>query len=394
MAHTPPETACATRHVVILAAGESKRTRPLTSHRPKPLIPLLGQPLLAHILDELVGLVERATLVVGYMAEAIEAHFGPSYRGIQLRYARQASVNGTAGAMLAAAPIDEPFFLLYGDNLIARADVLGVCDEPYKLAGLRVEDARSFGVLQIAGDRAIGILEKPADPPPGALANPGIFHLGPDAMELAAQIRPSPRGELELTDLIAMLAAERPAGYHVCRGHWVPVGNPWEALSAAQFLLARRAGLRPAIDPGAEVAADAKLEGAVTIGAGTRVEAGARIIGPAVIGPGCVVGARALVARSSLEAGAEVGERAQLRDSVLGAGARIGPRAMAASSWLDDGAQLGEGAMLPAREFDDLRPTAETVGLLSRAALRTRGAVLARGVSVQGSVEPGSVIWE
>jgi bifunctional UDP-N-acetylglucosamine pyrophosphorylase/glucosamine-1-phosphate N-acetyltransferase len=392
MAAKPAEPACATRHAVILAAGESKRTRPLTSHRPKPLIPLLGRPLLAHILDELVGLVERATLVVGYMADTVEAGLGASYRGIALRYVRQREVNGTAGALLAAGPIDEPFFLLYGDNLIARADVLGVCDEPYKLAGLRVEDARSFGVLQLAGGRVTGIWEKPPAPPPDALANPGIFHFGPAAMALAAQIRPSPRGELELTDLIGLLAAERPVGHHICVGHWVPVGTPWEALSAAQFLLARRAGLRPQIDPTAAIAADASLAGAVTLGPGARIGAGARLIGPAVIAAGCVVGAGARVERSALEAGAQVGERAELRDSVLGAGARIGAAAFAASSWLDDGAVLAPGAALPAREHEELRPTAETTGLLSRAALRTRGAVLGRGARVEGTAEPGSVV--
>jgi len=394
MAHAPPDRPCTTRHAIILAAGESRRTRPLTNRRPKPLIPLLGQPLLAHILDELAGLVTQATLVVGYMAEAIEAHFGPSYRGIDLRYVRQREVNGTAGAMLAAGPADGPFFLLYGDNLVARADLLGVCDEPFKLAGLRVDDPRAFGVLQIVGGQVTGIWEKPQDPPPGALANPGIYHFGPEAMPLAAQIQPSPRGELELTDLIGMLAAERHVGHHVCAGHWVPVGTPWEALSAAQFLLARRAGLRAQIDPAARVEPGAALAGAVSVGPGAVVEAGARVVGPAVIGAGCQVRSGALIERSALEPGAVVGEGARLADSVLGAGARLGAGAAAASSWLDDGAQLAPGAVLPARELSELRPSAATAGLLSPAALRTRGAVLGQGAHFAGAAEPGSVIVE
>ena len=350
---------CSTRHAVILAAGESKRTRPLTSHRPKPLIPLLDRPLLAHILDALVGLVERATLVVGYRAEMVEAAFGAAYRGIELRYVRQSLANGTAGALLAAGPHDEPFFLLYGDNLVAREDVLGVCRGRYGVAGLPVPDARSFGVLEVEGGLVRRIVEKPADPPPGALANPGIYHLDGAIFPLLARIAPSPRGELELTDLVGALAATGPVLPHVCAGHWVPVGTPWEALSAAQFLAATRPG------------------GPVYVHPEAQVHPGARLIGPAAIGPGCSVGAGALV-----------------EASVLGPGCSVGAGALVRASWLDDHATVGDGATLEARPFEELQPTAEVRGALSREQLVTRGAIVSRGAAVPAgaTVAPGTVV--
>jgi bifunctional UDP-N-acetylglucosamine pyrophosphorylase/glucosamine-1-phosphate N-acetyltransferase len=350
---------CATRHAVILAAGESKRTRPLTLHRPKPLIPLLDRFLLAHILDALPEPVERVTLVVGYLAEQIEASFGASYRGVALRYVRQTVVNGTAGALLAAAPVDEPFFLLYGDNLVARTDLLGVCRGRYAVAGLLVEDARSFGVLEIEDGLVRGILEKPTNPPPGALANPGIYQFDGAVFPLLAQIRPSPRGELELTDLIAALAAKDAVLPHSCVGHWVPVGTPWEALSAAQFLAASQNKGGPWIHPAAQV------------------HPSARVLGPSSIGPGCVVGAGALVSASVLCPGATVGEGAVVE-----------------ASWLDDGAAVGAGATLAARVFPELRPTAETRDRLSREQLITRGTVLGRGVAVAAGtiVEAGTIV--
>lgn len=242
MAHIAPHQPCLTLHAVILAAGESTRTRPLTLHRPKPLIPLLGRPLLAHILDALVGLVERVTLVVGYRAEMVEAAFGSAYRGMVLHYARQEVMNGTAGALLAVGPIDESFFLLYGDNLVAHEDIVGVCRARYSVAGLRVADARSFGVLEMVDGTVRRIVEKPADPPPDALANAGVYHFDGAVFPLLERIVPSPRGELELTDLVGALAMEQPVQAHICTGHWVPVGTPWEALSAAQFLLTQRGG--------------------------------------------------------------------------------------------------------------------------------------------------------
>jgi bifunctional UDP-N-acetylglucosamine pyrophosphorylase/glucosamine-1-phosphate N-acetyltransferase len=350
---------CPTRHAVILAAGESKRTRPLTLHRPKPLIPLVDRPLLAHILDELVGLVDRVTLVVGYKAEQIEASFGGTYGPIALRYLRQRVVNGTAGALQAAGPIDEPFFLLYGDNLVAHEDLLGVCRGRYGVAGLRVEDARSFGVLQVEAGLVRGIVEKPAEPPPDALANPGIYQFDAAAFPLLKRIVPSPRGELELTDLIGLLAGEGPVLPHVCTGHWVPVGTPWEALSAAQFLLRRR----PA--------------GAIWIHPEARVHPSAQLQGPVAIGAGCVIGAGATLRASILEAGAQVG-----------AGATID------ASWLEADTQVGDEAVLRARVFAELRPTAEVRGLLSRDELVTRGAILAQGAIVPAGavVEPGSIV--
>lgn len=350
---------CHTRHAVILAAGESKRTRPLTLHRPKPLIPLVDRPLLAHILDALAGLVDRATLVVGYRADQIEAAFGARYREIDLRYTRQQTVNGTAGALLAAAPIDEPFFLLYGDNLVAREDLLGVCRARYAVAGLRVEDARSFGVLEVVDGLVRGIIEKPAAPPPDALSNPGIYQLDADVFPLLGQIVPSPRGELELTDLVALLAAEHAVRPHVCTGHWVPVGTPWEALSAAQFLLRRRPEGAVWVHPDAEVHPDARLEGAVAVGAG------------------CSVGAGALVADSVLEAGATVGAGAEVR-----------------ASWLEERAGVGAGARLAAQAFAEIQPTAETRGALDRAALTTRGAILARTAHIPANahIAPNTII--
>ncbi|WP_129626901.1 sugar phosphate nucleotidyltransferase [Candidatus Oscillochloris fontis] len=391
MAHRPVPFTGTTRHAVILAAGESKRTRPLTSHRPKPLIPLLGRPLLAHILDELVGMIDHATLVTGYRADDIHNAFGSSYRGIALHYVLQTDVNGTAGALRAVGALDEPFFLLYGDNLIAHDDLVGVCSSLPCLAGLRVEDARSFGVLQIVDGHVRSIWEKPDHPPPDALANPGIYHLDADSFAALEQIQPSPRGEYELTDLIGLLAAQRPVGYHICSGFWVPIGTPWEALSAAQFLLARRAAWRSQIDPQAQLDPGVQISGWVQIGR-ARVGAGSRIIGPVVIGDDCVIGAGCRVETSCLEPGAHVDDGARVQDSVIGAGAHVGAGSRVESSWLDDLASVAPMAHLPVQHFSELRPTAAMAGLLSRTQLCTRGVILSQGVHVTGAVDAGRVV--
>ncbi len=397
MAHTSDKPTCTTRRAVILAAGESKRTRPLTLHRPKPLIPLLDRPLLAHILDQLVGLVEHATLVVGYRADDIRRAFGSTYQGIALDYVTQHTTNGTAGALLAVAEqvaLDEPFFLLYGDNLIAQVDVLNVCQQRYCMAGLPVEDPSAFGVLDTQGNRVRRIIEKSPDAPPGSLANPGIYHLDGEVLPLLHHIQPSPRGELELTDLIALLAQSSTVGYTVCQGHWLPVGTPWDVLVASQFLLAQKAALRPVIAPNATIAPDCHIEGYVHIGQAT-IGAGCHIRGPAFIADGVTIGQHCTLERSALHSGASVSDHCTIRTSALGSGASVGNHCTLQSSLLDQDAAIGARSTLNDQVFDDITTSAATTGLLETATLRRHGSVLGRGVNLPEAATPesGSIIF-
>lgn len=398
MAHTPDTGSCQTHHAIILAAGESRRTRPLTLQRPKPLIPLLGQPLLAHILDELVGLVERVTLVVGYRADAIRAYFGDSYRDMQVEYVHQHVVNGTAGALLVVAEqatLDDAFFLLYGDNLVSQVDIAQVCQQRYAMAALPVDDPTGFGILDVADGHVQRIIEKPPAAPPGSLSNPGIFHLDSYVIPALQQVQPSPRGEYELTDLITALAHDHAVGYRVCQGHWVPVGNPWEVLIAGQFLLQRRAALRSRVHPEADLAPDCKLEGYVVVGR-AKIAAGCRIIGPAVIGDDVTLGAGCVVEHSVLEAGTTIAESCSIRHSLLlGQGATVEPHCTIVYSVLDSDTTVGVGARLEAQRFEDVQPVAATQELLDADTLRWRGVVLGQGVTIPANtvVAAGTILF-
>jgi bifunctional UDP-N-acetylglucosamine pyrophosphorylase/glucosamine-1-phosphate N-acetyltransferase len=402
MVRADNQVACQTRHAIILAAGESTRTRPLTLHRPKPLISLLGKPLLAHILDELVGLVDHVTLVVGYRAEDIQNRFGTSYRNMCIHYVHQNQINGTAGALLvveeqsseAGVPsLNEPFFLLYGDNLVSQVDLLGVCQHRYGMAGLRVGNPSSFGVLDIVENRVQRIIEKPTNPPPDALINPGIYHFDGAVFPALRAIQPSPRGEYELTDLIAALAREHTVGYHACQGHWIPVGNPWDVLVASMFLLERNAHLHPDIHPDISLD-DCEISGWVHVGQAI-IGSRCRIIGPAFIGNGVVVGPGSTIERSVLETGSAIGDHCTIRDSVLGPVSRVGMRCVVQQSLFDTSASMGAHNQLPSRLFDDIQPSAHTLDLLTHETLSRRGIVAGPGVVVPGgsTLEAGTVLF-
>ena len=112
---------------VIFAAGKSTRTYPLTLTRPKPLLPVMGRPILAWQLDAMPREVDTVVLVVGYKHEMIRAHFGASYGRLKLEYVAQTEQLGTGHAVLVCeGAIDGPFLAMNGDDLYAPEDLAAV----------------------------------------------------------------------------------------------------------------------------------------------------------------------------------------------------------------------------------------------------------------------------
>ena len=105
---------------VVLAAGEGIRLRPLTAKRPKPMLPAGTRPILEHVLNALIDAgVDDIHLVVGYQANRVRSHFGPTYRDVPLTYHTQTNQLGSGHALLQArdGPTDS-FLLVNGDQVI------------------------------------------------------------------------------------------------------------------------------------------------------------------------------------------------------------------------------------------------------------------------------------
>ena len=112
--------------VVILAAGQGTRLRPLTNDIPKTLVDVRGKSILGWILDALPDQITRVIIVRHYKGEAIEAAFGQSYAGRSITYVDQPTVAGTADALTRAQShlaSDRPFLVLHGDNLYSAVDL-------------------------------------------------------------------------------------------------------------------------------------------------------------------------------------------------------------------------------------------------------------------------------
>ena len=109
---------------VILVAGKSTRTYPLTLTRPKALLPVANVSIIEHQLNALEGLADEVLLVVGYRREMIRERLREEYKGMRLRYVEQDDPRGTGHAVLqCAALIDEPFLAMNGDDIYDDVDL-------------------------------------------------------------------------------------------------------------------------------------------------------------------------------------------------------------------------------------------------------------------------------
>ncbi len=150
---------------VILAAGRGTRLEPVTSDISKCMLPIVGKPLIAHILNTVKDAgIEEIILIVGYKKEKIKDHFGDgSNHGLSIQYIDQKEMKGTAHA-IGMAKINTDFLVLNGDTLISSEDINNIVKnhETAATIGVRkVEDPTNYGVVEDEGGRVKAIVEKP-----------------------------------------------------------------------------------------------------------------------------------------------------------------------------------------------------------------------------------------
>ena len=221
---------------VILAAGRGTRMRELTAELPKPMIEVRGKPVLRHIIEGLCDAgVRRFLVIVGYRADAVRSFFGDSARNISIQYATQTVQDGTGRVVdLSRDFVGEcPFILSYGDILVDPANYKRIADLPGKMEAIvtvtRGEDVSKGGAVFV--NEQMQLVDLREKPKPGEATSPwynaGIYAFRRSIFEFTAKLKPSPRGEYELTDAIRDLAQ---SGKKVkaleLTGEWADVRDP------------------------------------------------------------------------------------------------------------------------------------------------------------------------
>ncbi|MHB8997103.1 MAG: glucose-1-phosphate thymidylyltransferase [Armatimonadota bacterium] len=300
---------------VVLCAGEGTRLRPLTFSKPKHLLPVAGTPILGHVLETLAaaGLSEVA-LVVGHHPEAVQRYVGSGEQwGITATYITQGQPLGLAHAINQTQEFvgDDPFVVYLGDNLLEGgiADFVaefGASNAQASLMLKEVADPRRYGVAVLDDQqRVLRLVEKPQTPPSN-LAIIGVYAFTSAIFAAIANIQPSARGELEITDAIQYLVESKAnVTARVMTGFWEDAGEPKALLVANRKYLDLVTG-----QMNGRVSADSVVEGQVQIGKGTRI-VNSRIIGPCLVGQNCVI------ENSTLQPYVTLGDGCVISDSLL-----------------------------------------------------------------------------
>jgi bifunctional UDP-N-acetylglucosamine pyrophosphorylase/glucosamine-1-phosphate N-acetyltransferase len=343
---------------VVLAAGEGTRMRPLTETRPKPMLPVAGQPLVAHTLETAAAAgATEFVLVVGYEADAVREYFGTEYRGIPIEYAVQASQEGTADAVRAAQSHldDGAFVVLNGDALYDREHFRQLYQGDPAVGACRVDNPSSYGVLQtdLSDQFVTGVIEKPADPP-SDLINTGAYVFPREAQEWL-DVDVSERGEQELTDVLEQTCQEYDV-QAVPFDRWLDVGRPWELLEANEWKLADHS-----TEINGEVSPDAHLDGDVVVEDGATVREGVTIEGPARIQSGATVGPNAYIRGATLVGeNASIGHAVEVKNSVIMNDAHVSHLSYVGDSVLGRDVNFGAGTNVANLRHDD-QPVKHTV---------------------------------
>jgi len=278
---------------LILSGGKGTRLRPLTHTRAKQLIPIAGKPNLFYAVEDLLqtGIHDIGVILSPETGDEVRASLGDGSRwGVRFTYIVQEAPLGIAHAVKTAKDFlaDSPFVLYLGDNLLSGgikhlvAEYRQTCPEAIILL-TPVEDPRAFGVAVVnESGQVVRLMEKPKDPPSN-LALVGVYLFGPAIHGIINRLKPSARGEYEITEAIqGLVDGGMRVVAHQVRGWWKDTGKPEDLLDANRLALSsltRRV--------------EGELTEAEVIGE-VVVEPGAKIVhstvrGPAYIGPGALV---------------------------------------------------------------------------------------------------------
>lgn len=278
---------------LVLSGGAGTRLRPITHTSAKQLVPVANKPVLFYGLEAIAeaGITEVG-IIVGDTAEEIKEAVGDgSALGIAVTYIPQDAPLGLAHAVLIAREFlgEDDFVMYLGDNFIVGG-ISGLVEEfraerpDAQILLTKVPNPTSFGVAELDAQGRVKNLEEKPKQPKSDLALVGVYLFTPAVHEAVRAIKPSWRGELEITHAIQWLIDEqRDVRSTTISGYWKDTGNVTDMLEVNRSVLDT---LEPEVL--GEVDAESEIIGRVRIEAGAKV-AGSRIVGPAIIGRNSVI---------------------------------------------------------------------------------------------------------
>ena len=345
-----------TGQAVILAAGKSTRTYPLTLTKPKPLLKVAGKTIIEHNLEQLVGLVDEVYVVVGYKAEMIKEFVGDEFKGMKIKYLVQDKPLGNADALKKAGKnIKGKFILMFGDDLYSKKDIEKLLEYDNAILAAKVKNPENFGVLKVKNDIFLEVIEKPkvfvSD-----LVNVGCFVFTKDIFEALNKISLSQRNEYELPDAYNLLAKKKEIKVVSVEDYWLPITYPWSLLEANEYLLENLFQKNPSeiLLQEARIEEGVRIKGQLTAGAGTIIKSGVYVEGNIIIGKNCKIGPNCyLRGATAIGDNCHIGQAVEIKSSIIGDNTNIAHLSYVGDSVVGNNINFGAGTITANLRFDN-----------------------------------------
>ena len=374
---------------VIMAAGKSTRTWPLTLTKPKPLLKVMNKEIIKHSLDALQGLVGEVIIIVGFKKEMIIEEIGHKYGRLKIRYAEQKTQLGTGHALKCVERlIKGKFIVIGGDDIFSKKDIKACLRHKYAVLGCKVEDPGRFGVFVVKGKEVKKVVEKPrkfvSD-----IANAGLYVF--DKSVFKFKLRKSQRGEYEIIDYInALIKKERVVCENV-KGRWLSVGYPWDLIEANNVLVSEIKN-----DIKGRIEKNVIVKGKLIVGKGTEILSGTYIKGNVIIGENCLIGPNCyLRGNTSIGDGCHIGQAVEIKNSVIMDNAKVPHLSYIGDSVIGENSNLGAGTITANLKHDNKNVRSVVKGKIVDTGRRKFGTIIADDVhtGINTTIYPGRKIW-
>ncbi|KKT15739.1 MAG: Bifunctional protein GlmU [Parcubacteria group bacterium GW2011_GWB1_43_6] len=320
-----------------MAAGESSRFWPL-NYQNKSLFKIMGKPLIWHTVEGLRKAGIKEVIIIQGPEKDIEDGLKNYDLGDRVKYLVQETPQGMGDALMSAQKLISEPFLVVGGHKVDAGDYLSEMtkkDKEVILLGVRTSQPWHYGILKIAGDKVVDLVEKPEKgKEPSNLKLGAIYLLPPTFFEYHQRL---PKDHYSFEQVLKLYIQEERVGLVETREDFSSLKHSWQLFSLVKYLLDKNLG-------------DQKVH----VGKNTKIFEGAIIKGPCYIGDNCVVGNNALVRDyTNLEDGSVVGAQAEVvrcvfqknahvhsgffGDSILGENCRVGAGTVTGNIRLDRG---------------------------------------------------------
>ncbi len=379
--------------VVILAAGEGTRLQPLTSNTPKPLLKVLGVPILKRLIDSfLENNVRSFVIITNYLEERIKQYLSEQFPSLAFSFVHQKEIKGTGNAfLLAESQIQDEFFLgVYGDCLysesLIKKSVEAAREGIISIGGKFTTDIENFGIIVEDNEgKPATIVEKPKrEEISEGYANIGIYSLNREIFKILHDQEDnnkiSVRGEYEIPDAVNVLLEEKKYKTQLVKleenDYWFDLGRPWSLLEATETLLLQMdQKIEGIVEEGVHLKGKVVVQKDAILRSGTYVEGPAYFDEGADIGPNCYIRKFSYFGKNS-----KVGNGCEVKNSVLGDNTHAAHLSYIGDSILDENCNFGAGTITANLRLDKGSIPVTIKGKREDSGRRKLGTIVGAGV--------------